>query len=105
MNGNGSVQRRPSIQPQAANNMPGMNGITGLGGLGPNTNRPGKSGLTFEHILGRLRDEMQKSRDTNAELNVVVSTMGEIAEVIAGGVSFKLMTSPHFDRTSFISLH
>ena len=49
---------------------------------------PGKSGLTFEHILNRLQGELQKSRDTTVELNNVAGSINEIGEVISGGVSF-----------------
>lgn len=86
MNNNG--QRRPYIQPQTNSmTMSGLNGINGLGGLGAGIGKPGKSTLSFEHIMSRLREEIQKSRDTNAELNVVVGSMGEIGEAMSGGVS------------------
>ena len=41
-----------------------------MGGMGSGSVRPsGKGGLTFNHILDRLRGELQKSRETGAELH------------------------------------
>lgn len=48
-----------------------------------------KSGLTFDHILSRLQGELQKSRDTGAELSNLTGTLGEIGDTIGGNlVSF-----------------
>jgi hypothetical protein len=42
----------------------------GLGGMGGGSVRLlGKSGLTFDYILGRLQGESQKSWETGAELH------------------------------------
>jgi hypothetical protein len=38
----------------------GLGGMGGMGSLRP----PGKSGLTFDHIISRLQGELQKSRET-----------------------------------------
>ncbi|KAF8916827.1 SMAD/FHA domain-containing protein, partial [Mucidula mucida] len=42
------------------------------------------NGLTFEHILTRLQGELQKSRDTGAELGALTGSMGEIGETLGG---------------------
>jgi hypothetical protein len=73
---NGAAQRRPTIQ----------NNVT-MGGMGGGMRQPGKSGLTFEHILSRLQGELQKSRETSMELTAVTNSINDIGEVISGGVS------------------
>lgn len=52
----------------------------GVGGLRP----PGKTGLSFDVILSRLQGEVQKSRETGAELSGLTSAMGEIGDVLGG---------------------
>lgn len=81
-----AAQRRPSLQPQT-------NGIAGMGGMGGGMRPAGKSGLTFEHILNRLQGELQKSRETGAELGAVAGAMGDIGDVMGGGVSQSLSSS------------
>ncbi|KAF9003101.1 hypothetical protein BDQ17DRAFT_1326442 [Cyathus striatus] len=44
----------------------------------------GKERATFDHILSRLQGELQKSRETGAELNTLTNTMGEIHETLGG---------------------
>ncbi|VDB85065.1 unnamed protein product [Peniophora sp. CBMAI 1063] len=61
--------RRPGAAQQVA-------GIGGMGG-GP-ARAPGKNALTFDHILNRLQGELQKSRETGAELHALTGAMGEI---------------------------
>jgi hypothetical protein len=54
----------------------------GGGGL---SGRAGKSGLTFDHILSRLQTELQKSRETGAELSTLTSVMTDIHDTLGGG--------------------
>jgi hypothetical protein len=70
-------QRRPTMQPQ---------GLVGMGGMGGNMRPPGKSGLTFEHILSRLQGELQKSRETGAELHSLTGAMSDIHETLGGSL-------------------
>ncbi|EGO28959.1 hypothetical protein SERLADRAFT_456237, partial [Serpula lacrymans var. lacrymans S7.9] len=71
-NGPSQAQRRPTIQSQ------------GLGGLGGSMRPPGKGGLTFDHILSRLQGELQKSRDTGAELHSLSNAMNDIHDTLSG---------------------
>jgi hypothetical protein len=48
--------------------------------------QPGKSGLTFDHILSRLQGELQKSRETGAELHNVTSAMSDIHDTLGGTI-------------------
>lgn len=68
--------------------------MVGMGGLGGGMRQPGKSGLTFDLILSRLQGELQKSRETGAELGAVAGAIGEIGEVMGGGVSFHSFLFP-----------
>ncbi|KAJ7594070.1 hypothetical protein C8J56DRAFT_427278 [Mycena floridula] len=70
-------QRRPPI---------GHQGLTGMGGMGGSMRPPGKSGLTFDHILSRLQGELQKSRETGAELHTLTGAMHDIHDTIGGGL-------------------
>jgi hypothetical protein len=45
-----------------------------------------KSGLTVDHILSRLQGELQKSRDTGAELSNLTGTIGEIGDALGGNL-------------------
>ncbi|KAI0659051.1 hypothetical protein C8Q70DRAFT_1054345 [Cubamyces menziesii] len=74
-NGPAGAQRRPTLQPQ---------GLVGMGGMGGNVRAPGKSGLTFDHILSRLHGELQKSRETGAELHSLSNGLTEIHETLGG---------------------
>jgi hypothetical protein len=60
----------------------GLGGMGGMGSLRP----PGKSGLTFDHIISRLQGELQKSRETGAELHGLTNAMGEIHETLGGSL-------------------
>lgn len=74
----GAQQRRPQVSPQ---------GLAGMGGMGGSMRPPGnKSGLTFDHILSRLQGELQKSRETGAELNSLTGAMNEIHDTLGGGL-------------------
>ncbi|KAI0776410.1 hypothetical protein BC629DRAFT_1526090 [Irpex lacteus] len=73
----GQAQRRTTMQPQ---------GLVGMGGMGGAARQPGKSGLTFDHILSRLQGELQKSRETGAELHSLTGAMNEIHETLGGNL-------------------
>ena len=62
-----------------------------MGGMGGNVRVPGKSGLTFDHILSRLQGELQKSRETGAELHSLSSGLAEIHDTLGGN----LVSSTH----------
>ncbi|KAH9918687.1 uncharacterized protein B0H18DRAFT_1086818 [Fomitopsis serialis] len=83
-NGVPGQQRRPSM-PQ---------GLVGMGGMGGNVRPPGKSGLTFDHILTRLQGELQKSRDTGAELHSLTNAMNEIHDTLGGNLPPNLPPYP-----------
>ncbi|KAH7909272.1 hypothetical protein BJ138DRAFT_1155658 [Hygrophoropsis aurantiaca] len=76
-NGHAAAQRRPTLQSQ---------GLGGMGGMGGSTRPPGKSGLTFDHILSRLQGELQKSRDTGAELHSLTNAMNDIHDTLGGSM-------------------
>ncbi|KAB5592829.1 cell cycle arrest in response to pheromone-like protein [Ceratobasidium theobromae] len=59
--------------------------LGGLGGLGQGQTRPGSKGLSFDHILNKLQIELQKSRDTGAELHTLTTAMNDIQETMGGG--------------------
>lgn len=61
-------------------------GLVGMGGMGGAARQPGKSGLTFDHILSRLQGELQKSRETGAELHSLTGAMNEIHETLGGNL-------------------
>ncbi|GJN94006.1 hypothetical protein Rhopal_007069-T1 [Rhodotorula paludigena] len=45
----------------------------------------GQNGLSFEHVLSRLQGELQKSRDTGANLGDVNSTLNIVHDTLGGG--------------------
>lgn len=61
-------------------------GLGGMGGMGGSMRPPGKSGLTFDHILSRLQGELQKSRETGAELHNLTGAMTEIHDTLGGSL-------------------
>ncbi|KAF6743335.1 hypothetical protein DFP72DRAFT_1100492 [Ephemerocybe angulata] len=65
-----------------------------LGGLGGGMRQPGKTGLSFDVILSRLQGELQKSRETGAELNTLTGAMSEIHDTLAGGLPTNLPPYP-----------
>ncbi|KAI0002558.1 hypothetical protein BJV74DRAFT_816541 [Russula compacta] len=77
--------RRPALQQQA---------LGGMGGMGANMRVPGKSGITFDHILSRLQGELQKSRETGAELHSLTGAMNEIHETLGGSLPQSLPPYP-----------
>ncbi|KAI0777539.1 hypothetical protein BD413DRAFT_467114 [Trametes elegans] len=81
----GGPQRRQTLQSQ---------GLVGMGGMGGNARAPGKSGLTFDHILSRLQGELQKSRETGAELHSLSSGLAEIHETLGGNLPPNLPPYP-----------
>jgi hypothetical protein len=72
------VARRPPMQPQ---------GLGGMGSMGSRSVRPpGKSGLTFDHILSRLQGELLKSHETGAELYNLTGAMNDIHDTLGGSL-------------------
>ena len=55
-----------------------------MGGMGGGARQPGRSGLSFEHIMNKLQSELARSRETGAELNQVMGAMGDIENVLNG---------------------
>ena len=84
VNGAGSFNFAPGQQrrPQVAQ----RSGLIDMGGMGGSMRPPGKSGLTFEHILSRLQGELQKSRETGAELHTLSGTMNDIHDTLGGNL-------------------
>jgi hypothetical protein len=74
------AQRRPTLQSQ-------------LGGMGGSMRPPGKNGLSFDHILSRLQGELQKSRETGAELHSLSNAMNDIRDTL-GGAAVRPPTYP-----------
>ncbi|KAK1921779.1 cell cycle arrest in response to pheromone-related protein [Papiliotrema laurentii] len=58
------------------------------GQLGPPvTSSGGKpSGLTFDHVLNKLQSEIQKSKETGAELRNITTAMTDIQDTLGGGL-------------------
>ncbi|KAJ7625406.1 hypothetical protein B0H17DRAFT_907641, partial [Mycena rosella] len=79
-------QRRPSVP------HPGLNG---MGGMGGSMRPPGKSGLTFDHILSRLQGELTKSRETGQDLQTLSGAMNEIQDTLGGSLPPALPPYPH----------
>ncbi|KAA1471062.1 hypothetical protein DENSPDRAFT_836994, partial [Dentipellis sp. KUC8613] len=73
----GPAQRRPTMKQEP----------TGVDGMGGNMRAPGKSCLTFDHILNRLQGELQKGRETSAELNPQTGAMTGIREPLGANVA------------------
>jgi hypothetical protein len=75
--GSNNVARRPAMQAQ------------GLGSMGGGSVRPpGKSGLTFDHMLRRLQGELQKTRETGAELHNLTGAMNDMHDTLGGSGTF-----------------
>lgn len=91
-NGMPGAPRRTAMQPQ---------GLVGMGGMGGNARPPGKSGLTFDHILSRLQGELQKSRETGAELHSLQGAMNDIHETLGGNI---VCEDPFTFRSSLTSV-
>ncbi|KAL4253671.1 Centrosomal and Immune Signaling Modulator [Abortiporus biennis] len=83
-NGVSAPQRRSTVQ----------QGLLGMGGMGGNARQPGKSGISFDHILNRLQGELQKSRDTGNELHSISNAMNEIHETLGGSAPANLPAYP-----------
>ena len=69
-----------------------------MGGMGSSMQPPSKSGLTFNHILSRLQGELQKSRETGAELHSLNGSMSEIHDTLGGTMVSSLAVSPQLSR-------
>lgn len=72
-------QRRPSLHGA-------QNHQASLGALAPVGRVPNKNGLSFDLILTRLQNEVQRSRETSAELHSLTAAMSDIHDSL-GGVS------------------
>ncbi|KAH8832571.1 hypothetical protein DL96DRAFT_1582632 [Flagelloscypha sp. PMI_526] len=73
-------------QQQAGQRRQMNHSLQGMGSMGGSMRPPGsnKSGLTFEHIVSRLQGEIQKSRETGAELHTLTGAMGEVRDTLGG---------------------
>ncbi|KAF7329040.1 Glycosyltransferase family 69 protein [Mycena venus] len=65
---------------------PGRFGLNGMGGMGASMRAPGKSGLTFDHILSRLQGELTKSRETGQDLQTLSGAMNDIQDTLGGSL-------------------
>ena len=66
-------------------------GLGGMGRIGQGFRPPGqKSGLTFNHILSRLQGELQKFKETGAELQHLAGTLGNIHGTLSGSIPLNL---------------
>ncbi|KAG8814741.1 hypothetical protein FRC17_000992 [Serendipita sp. 399] len=81
-------QRRPSLH-GAPNHQ------SNLGALAPVGRVPNKSGLSFDLILSRLQNEVQRSRETSAELHSLTAAMSEIHDSLGGVSSQAIPAYPH----------
>ncbi|KAJ7076029.1 hypothetical protein B0H15DRAFT_741519, partial [Mycena belliarum] len=79
-------QRRPPVPQQ---------GLNGMGGMGGSMRPPGKSGLTFDHILSRLQGELTKSRETGQDLQTLSGAMNDIQDTLGGSLPPNLPSYPH----------
>lgn len=71
-------------------------GLGGMGRIGQGFRPPGqKSGPTFDHILSRLQGELQKFKETSAELQHLAGTLGNIHGTLSGSIPLNL---PSFNR-------
>ncbi|KIL54934.1 hypothetical protein M378DRAFT_18409 [Amanita muscaria Koide BX008] len=66
-----------------------------MGSMGGNIRRPGKSGLSFDLIFRRLQGELQKSKDTGAELHNLTMVLGEIHDTLGGSLPQNMPPPPH----------
>ncbi|KAJ7119431.1 hypothetical protein C8R44DRAFT_788052 [Mycena epipterygia] len=79
-------QRRPQMPHQ---------GLNGMGGMGGSMRPPGKSGLTFDHILSRLQGELTKSRETGQDLQTLSGAMNDIQDTLGGSLPPNVPPYPH----------
>ncbi|KAF4578200.1 hypothetical protein EYR40_001631 [Pleurotus pulmonarius] len=80
-------QRHQQQQQRSTTAYPvGPAAIAGMGGMGEGMRAPGKSVLTFEHILNRLQGELQKSRETGTELQSLNGTMSKVHDTLGGSL-------------------
>ncbi|KAH7096147.1 hypothetical protein BKA62DRAFT_720590 [Auriculariales sp. MPI-PUGE-AT-0066] len=77
-------QSAPPRRPMSQMNQMAMNS---MGGLGASTRAPGtRSGLSFDHIMSKIQSELQKSRDTGAELHGLANAMNDIQDTLGGSL-------------------
>ncbi|KAF7361236.1 Glycosyltransferase family 69 protein [Mycena sanguinolenta] len=62
---------------------------------GASMRAPGKSGLTFDHILSRLQGELAKSRETGQDLQTLSGAINEIQDTLGGSLPSNLPPYPH----------
>ncbi|KAL4255059.1 hypothetical protein AB1N83_014192 [Pleurotus pulmonarius] len=94
-------QRHQQQQQRSTTAYPvGPAAIAGMGGMGEGMRAPGKSVLTFEHILNRLQGELQKSRETGTELQSLNGTMSKVHDTLGGSLPSKLPPYPHISPPS-----
>ncbi|KAK9895391.1 hypothetical protein P389DRAFT_92646 [Cystobasidium minutum MCA 4210] len=55
-------------------------------GMGPNKGGMSTSGMNIDQVLSRLQTELQKSRETGADLGTLTNTIGEIHETLGGNL-------------------
>ncbi|KAJ8497194.1 hypothetical protein ONZ45_g12159 [Pleurotus djamor] len=82
MNSSFNFGANPANAPPRRSSSGMQQGINGMGGMGGGMRPPGKSGLTFEHILNRLQGELQKSRETGSELHSLNGTITEVQDTL-----------------------
>jgi hypothetical protein len=78
-------------------------GLTGMGGMGGNIRTPGKSSLSLKLIFSRLQGELQKTKDTGAELQNITHAFGEIQETLEGALvrSTSILCELYVDASAF----
>ncbi|CAO1630643.1 unnamed protein product [Sympodiomycopsis kandeliae] len=72
------------------NNNANQGGPLGGPGMGPGAEgglRRGKSSMSFDHIIGRLQMEVQRSREQGQEISNLSNTINEIQESLGGGIA------------------
>ncbi|KIL56312.1 hypothetical protein M378DRAFT_17173 [Amanita muscaria Koide BX008] len=55
-------------------------------GISGSIRPPGRSSLSFDLIINRLRGELQKSKETGAELHNLMTGLGEIQDIFGGSL-------------------
>ncbi|KIL57382.1 hypothetical protein M378DRAFT_16292 [Amanita muscaria Koide BX008] len=69
--------------------------IARQGLMGGDIRPPGKSGLSFDLILRRLQGELQKSKDTGAELHNLTTVLSEMQATLGGSSNMPPPPFPH----------
>lgn len=74
----------------------GPMGGAGSGPAGEGGLRRGKGSMSFDHILGRLQMELQKSREDGAALGSLGSTISDMHESMSGNAGLPPMSEPPY---------